>query len=62
MHAAENVKAKEAEKLRQEWKAKGGGRCEHLALVLERNTRGYLSGKHVCTTCGKQIPIRKRGD
>lgn len=43
----------EAQKLREDWAARGNPPCEHAEIVRERHDLGASTSDYVCTTCGK---------
>ena len=46
-----------AAKLREIWKARGNPTCKHPEVELETASKQYLTGKHVCTTCGAILSV-----
>ena len=44
-------------KLRENWKEHGGAPCRHPKLELESSLNHYLTGRHVCTTCGALLTV-----
>jgi hypothetical protein len=47
------------EKLRKMWAALGNPPCRHPKLELESSTEVYLTGRHVCTTCGAALALNQ---
>jgi hypothetical protein len=46
-----------AARLRENWKAQGNPPCKHPEVELESASKRYLTGKHVCTTCGAILSV-----
>lgn len=46
-----------AAQLRQFWKDRGNPPCKHPKVELESVSNRYLTGKHVCTTCGAILTV-----
>lgn len=51
-----------AEKLRNMWKALGDPPCKHPKLELESSAEVYLTGRHICTTCGATLMVNRIHD
>jgi hypothetical protein len=45
----------QARTFREAWQKAGNPSCDHVSLVLQSTTNGYLTGQYVCTRCGEEI-------
>lgn len=51
-----------AAQLRRRWEELGNPPCKHPKVELESVSNRYLTGKHVCTTCGSIVILNIESD
>ena len=51
-----------AEMLRRFWAALGNPACQHPRLELESTAERYLTGRHICTTCGATLTLNQMSE
>ncbi len=49
--------AETAARLRQYWNEQGNPPCRHPKIELESVSNRYLTGAHVCITCGALLTV-----
>jgi len=57
-----HMHADKAAKLRRRWEELENPPCHHPKVELESIGNRYLTGKHVCTTCGSIMTLNTGSD